>query len=92
MRLVPTPRPLRAEQARALYYRVTGRAFNSVPPPQAGHSTRDWSFLDEFSWDADQAGTTVGGRLKGLSMAQSRLDSLLDADAEIGRASCRERV
>ena len=81
MRLVPTPRPLRAEQARALYYRVTGRAFNSVPPPQAGHSTRDWSFLDEFSWDADQAGTTVGGRLKGLSMAQSRLDSLLDADA-----------
>jgi hypothetical protein len=74
-------KPVPAEQARSLFYRVTGRAFNAVPPPQASYSSRTWDFMDEFSWDAEQGGTTVGGRLKGLSLAQSRLDGLLDADA-----------
>jgi hypothetical protein len=74
-------RPIPAEQARSLYYRITGRAFNAVPPPQASFASRTWDFMDEFSWDAEQGGTVVGGRLKGLSLAQSRLDGLMDADA-----------
>lgn len=74
-------KPIPAEQARSLFYRVTGRAFNAVPPPQASYGSRTWDFMDEFSWDAEQGGTTVGGHLKGLSLAQSRLDGLMDADA-----------
>lgn len=74
-------RPVRPEAARSLYYRVTGHAFNAVPPPQASYSSANWDFVDDFSWDAEQGGTAVGGRLKGLSLAQSRLDGLMDADA-----------
>jgi hypothetical protein len=74
-------KPVPAEQARSLFYRVTGRAFNAVPPPQASYGSRTWDFMDEFSWDAEQGGTTVGGHLKGLSLAQSRLDGFMDADA-----------
>lgn len=74
-------RPVRPEAARSIYYRVTGRAFNAVPPPQASYSSANWDFVDDFSWDAEQGGTSVGGRLKGLSLAQSRLDGLADADA-----------
>ena len=77
----PFGAPPRIQEARDNYYRVTGRAFNADPPPQALLGARGWDALDEFSWDSDQGGTAVGGRLKGLSLAQSRLDGMLDADA-----------
>jgi hypothetical protein len=74
-------RPVSPEAARSIFYRVTGRPFNAVAPPQSGFGLKRWDFLDELSWDAEQGGTIVGGRLKGLSLAQSRLDGLMDADA-----------
>jgi len=74
-------RPVNANDARSIYYRVTGRPFNSVPPPQLAFGSRAWSFIDEFSWDNEQGGQNVGGRLKGLSLSQSRLDGKVDADA-----------
>jgi hypothetical protein len=75
-------KPVAPEQARSLYYRVTGRAFNSLAPPQLSFGlNRRWDYLDEFSWDTEQGGTAVGGCLKGLSLAQSRLDAVADADA-----------
>lgn len=62
----PTPR---SEAARELYFRLTGRAFNSVPRP--GHGIRD-----DLSrgWDEDQGGAAVGGRVDALSIAASRID------------------
>ena len=74
-------RPVSPETARSVYYRVTGRPFNAVAPPQSGFGLKRWDFLDEISWDAEQGGTAVGGQLKGLALAQSRLDGLIDADA-----------
>jgi hypothetical protein len=72
--------PVNLEDARAIYYRVTGLPFNAVPPPQLRFATRAWNFLDDVSWDPEQAGTVVGGRAKGLSLAQSRLDALTNPD------------
>ncbi|KQN39465.1 hypothetical protein ASG37_07840 [Sphingomonas sp. Leaf407] len=52
--------------ARELYYRVTGQAFNAVPRP----ARRD----NRFAWDEDRGGEDVGGRVPGLSLGQSRID------------------
>lgn len=69
------------EDAREIYYRVSGDAFNSKAPPQLGSAAARWNFLDDFTWDDEAGGTIVGGRLKGLSLAQSRIDGLVNADA-----------
>ncbi|HTU67906.1 MAG TPA: VIT domain-containing protein [Steroidobacteraceae bacterium] len=65
------------ESARELFYRVTGDAYDSVPPPYRGGR---WSFAGGFDWDRDQGGAQVGGRLAGLSLASSRIDASMDAD------------
>lgn len=69
------------EQARTIYFRVTGRAFNSVPAPNVRTGRGDWAALDEWTWDEDQGGETVGGRIKGLFLASSRLDTTIHSDA-----------
>jgi len=73
--------PITSEAARDLYYRTTGRAFNSVPPPidmQRGQSFRWWQF------DSDQGTGNVGERLDELWLASSRLDGSVAADAAVG--------
>ncbi|MBM3883045.1 MAG: PEP-CTERM sorting domain-containing protein [Verrucomicrobia bacterium] len=70
-----------ADKARELYYRVTGRAFNSVPAPAVRTGRGRFADLDEWTWDADQGGERVGGRLKGLTLQGSRLDAVVDAPA-----------
>lgn len=67
--------------ARDLYYRVTGDPFNSVPPPRL--SSFRGEGLDD-SWDFEQGGAEVGGVLRGLSLAASRVDGSLDGDAALG--------
>jgi hypothetical protein len=66
------------EHARAVYYRVTGRAFNSLPAPNVRTGRSRWMALDEWTWDNDQGGEAVGGRLKGLRLHHSRLDAAVD--------------
>lgn len=67
----------RTGDARELYYRVTGKAFNSVERPRDRRADR----LRWFSWDEDQGGNSVGGRVEGLSLAGSRIDgSIATAD------------
>lgn len=73
--------PVPPEMARNLFYRVTGHAFNEFPPPQLAYQTRGWEVLGDLEWDPDQGGAAVGGRLRGLSVAQSRMDGLIDGDA-----------
>jgi len=79
--LVSAGDPVSPKAAREIYYRATGVAYNSVPPPS--FLTRGYGALRRFSFDLDQGGTSVGGRLKGLSLADSRLDGSIDADAAL---------
>jgi len=66
-----------SQQARELYYRLTGTPFNAVAQPTHGFRQRErW-----FGWDADQGGEAVGQRVRGLSLASSRIDgSIASAD------------
>ncbi|MFC4313048.1 VIT domain-containing protein [Steroidobacter flavus] len=65
------------EQARVVYYRVTGDVFNAKPEPKNLRERR-W-----MNWDTEQVSLTVGGRLEGLSLASSRLDGSVDAKAAL---------
>jgi hypothetical protein len=67
------------EEARAVYYRVTGKTFNSVPKPENFRNEGGWRFNQDF----DQAGREVGGRVKGLSLAGSELKGSVDGDAAL---------
>ena len=70
---------LNPEQARTVYYRVRGRAFNAVPPPKLYAGRGRWNVLEnEFTWDNDQGGDAVAGRVKGLSVVSSRQDGFVD--------------
>lgn len=68
-----------ADAARRVYFRVTGEAYNAVPPPK-GVSKLVW---DDFDFDEDLGGNAVAGRLRGLSLASSRIDSKIYADAAV---------
>lgn len=68
-----------ADQARTIYYRVTGRPFNSVPPPSLYTRAGRWDAFDQdFTWDDALGGDAVAGRVKGLSLASSRLDAVAE--------------
>ena len=73
--------PVSTRDIRGIYYRVTGKAFNTVPPPPVGFRARGLLFDD---WDFEQGGENVGTRLKGLSLISSRMDGSIDADAALG--------
>jgi len=62
---------------REIYYRVTGLSFNAKPAP---HSQRAWARFDDFAFDADHGAAAVGGRIKGLTIASSRLDGSVSAE------------
>lgn len=60
----------RSDDARELYYRVTGEPFNARLKPATGLAARRaW-----FAPDADLGGERVGARVPGLSLAASRID------------------
>lgn len=74
-----------AEKARVAYYRVRGRAFNSVPPPKLYAGRMRWAIMEEeYTWDNDQGGDAVAGRVKGLALTSSRMDGAIDPDAALG--------
>lgn len=80
--------------ARELYFRVTGEPFSARPMPSEGRRR------PMFAGDADQGGTIVGGRARGLSLTQSRIDGSISAadnvayvewTAELANASGEQR-
>jgi hypothetical protein len=74
-----------AEAAREIYYRVHGKPFNAVPPPPVFTTQGRWTAAErEFTWDNDQGGEMVAGRVKGLSLAASRMDGLIDSEGAVG--------
>lgn len=74
--------PVTPEQARAIYYRITGETFNTSQPPErlGGH----FGPREMFDFDPDQGGTIIAGKVKGLSLAASRIDGSIDSDAGLG--------
>jgi hypothetical protein len=73
-----------ADQAREIYYRVTGKPFNAVPPPSFYTRRGRWSVLEEeFTWDNALGGEAVAGRVKGLSLSGSRMDAVAEPDATL---------
>ncbi|MBX9668388.1 MAG: hypothetical protein K2X93_12255 [Candidatus Obscuribacterales bacterium] len=91
--LVEHQHPVRVEQARDLYYKVTGVAFNTVPIPASFRGTIKNAGLiddpaglnadvkDEFDLDPDIAGELVSGVARGLSVSNSTISGNLDGSA-----------
>lgn len=70
------------EEAREVYFRVTGQAFNDAEPA----SLRRRGLWEDNSWlgfDFDQGGEVVGKKLKDLQISDSVIDGSIDADAAI---------
>lgn len=67
------------EYAREIYYRVTGASFTSVPRPK--FTVRGGGFFTSF--DLDQGGDDVAGKVRNLKLFSSRIDGSLDPDAAI---------
>jgi len=67
--------------ARQVFYRVTGRPFDSLPDPTRGRGS---VLAAPRHWDDDQAlqaGEAVGTLLSGLSLAKSEIDGWVNGDA-----------
>ena len=72
---------LSTEEIRGIYYRVTGKSFNTERPNlYVFRGSDDW--MD--NWDFDQAGDVVGGHLKNLALVSSQMDANLQADGAVG--------
>lgn len=71
--------PISMEQARTVFYQVTGTSFNDHPAPMK-RGMRDW----QMAFDEDRGGNAVGRRISGVSLASSRIDGSIDAQAGTG--------
>lgn len=74
--------PVSPGDAQKIYYRVTGETFNAaVPPKRAGARVIP---QDEFEFDNFIGETRIPGKIKGLSLDNSKLEGSLDADGGVG--------
>jgi hypothetical protein len=69
-----------SELAQKVFYRVTGKAFNAVPPPLSKYQRSAQDLFNEFEWDNGLGGESVAGQVKGLSLQQSRIDGTCEPD------------
>lgn len=70
------------QKARRIYYRVTGRPFNTAPRPELtgfGWDLRSFSTRDE-----DVAGDEVGGKINKLSLTDSSLNAVVEPEGAVG--------
>jgi hypothetical protein len=75
--------PLSAGQARAVFYRVTGKTYESVRAGAFIASALDVN-SDDVSLGIDETGELWGGVQPDLSLAGSRIDGSFDPDAALG--------
>ncbi|MEM7391527.1 MAG: VIT domain-containing protein, partial [Verrucomicrobiota bacterium] len=68
------------EDAQDVYYRVTGVPFNAVKPPDI-RSMAGSRMTRIDDWDFELGGDSVSARVGGLSLIESRWDSMIDAEA-----------
>ncbi|MBX9688984.1 MAG: hypothetical protein K2X27_19910 [Candidatus Obscuribacterales bacterium] len=89
--------PVGIEDARRIFYKVTGKAFNSVPIPASARATIQHAGLvsdpaglnadvqDEFDLDADIAGEKVSGVARGLKINKGKIEGTVDSDALLAK-------
>lgn len=73
--------------AREVFFRATGKPFNSLKPPvrrNGGALLGRADTLEEFEFDDHLGGDEVAVRLKDLDLADSRFDGHVDAVSRIG--------
>lgn len=77
------PNPVTPEEARKIYYRVTGETIDpSIQPDLIGTRLVP---QETIGFDRNQGGTNVGsGKLEGLSLGSSKLNATVDADGGVG--------
>ena len=68
-----SPNPAMAQQ---VFYRVTGKSYNQVPPPFSKYQKAARDLFGEFEWDDGLGGEAVAGQVKGLSLLESRMDGI----------------
>jgi len=85
--------PAGVDAARRIFYKVSGKPFNSVPIPKSARATIQHAGVidnpadlnagvaDEFDIDTDIAGEAVSAVARGLSLTDSKLDGQIDATA-----------
>jgi hypothetical protein len=81
---VPT---LDSEKVREVFFRVTGKPFNSLKPPgtsRGGGLLGRSDPLEEVEFDDHLGGDDVAVRLKHLDLAESRFDGHVDSVSQIG--------
>ncbi len=79
--LFPTESPVSVDEARRIYYRVTGETFDMTAPPQ--RIAARLKPQETFAFENDQGGTRIGGKLRGLSLSTSKLSAKIDADGGV---------
>ncbi|PWU01484.1 MAG: hypothetical protein C5B53_02885 [Candidatus Melainabacteria bacterium] len=80
-------RQVPSSKAREIYYRATGRPFNSrgIPASFRGKIREftdwsDWAGADDvFDADAELAGETVGGVVRGVTLTRSDMNGVVDS-------------
>lgn len=78
-------RPASPEKVRDVFFRVTGKPFNAVPPPRVRTGMgRAFDPLQEVDFDSHTGGDEVAVRIRGLDLAESRFDGHADAVSQIG--------
>lgn len=84
--------PLPIADARSIFYKVTGKPFNSVPIPASARATIQHALAydpggmnanveDEFDLDTDIAGQSVSGVARGLAAANTGISGIVDGNA-----------
>ena len=76
-------RRVETSDAQTVFYRVTGKPFNSLKPPRAMLRSRRGQAFDDFEWDSAQGGDAVAGQVADLDLVSSRIDSHVDADSAL---------
>lgn len=75
-----------SSEARNVFFRVTGKPFNSLKPPsgQGGLWLGGRHGMDDFELDEQRGSDQVAARLKKLDLSESRMDVHVDAASRIG--------
>ncbi|MBS1952684.1 MAG: hypothetical protein JST89_00715 [Cyanobacteria bacterium SZAS-4] len=95
--LYESTNPVSIDDARNIFYKVTGVPFNSVPLPASARATIRKAGLvqdsagvnaaveDEFDLDMDIASEVISGIARGLSVTDNEIKADIDPDALLGK-------
>lgn len=73
-------KPVPFDDIRDTYYRVTGTPYNAVRPP-AVRGVRGAALINADEFDFAQGGDEVAARVRGLSLKETRIDTVIETDA-----------